>query len=73
MKAKKYNIIYTKPTVFQKRNKHDLMVDFKNEYLGYINNLELINAIEKNPENITNFLPNNSLKAFDEWIKVLSK
>lgn len=71
--SKKYNIIYTKPTVFQKRNKHDLMVDFKNEYLGYINNLKLINALEKNPENITNFLPNNSLKAFDEWIKVLSK
>ena len=70
--SKKYKIIYTEPTVIQKRNKHNLITDFKNEYLGYTKNFELIDAIKKDPENINNFLPKRTLKAFDEWRKIIS-
>ena len=40
--SKKYKIIYSEPTVIQKRNKHNLTFDFQNEYIGYTKNLELI-------------------------------
>ena len=58
--------------MIQKRNKHNLTIDFQNEYIGYTKNLELINAIEKNPESITKFLPKRTSKAFDEWRKIIS-
>ncbi len=70
--AKKYKILYSEPTVFQKRNKHNLLTDFKNEYLGYTKNFELINIIENNPEKISLFLPKRALLAFDEWRKIIS-
>ena len=68
---KKYKVIYNEPTVFQKRNKHDLMKDFKQEEIGYYNNLKVINKILKNPDSIYEFLPLKSSKAFDEWRKVV--
>ena len=71
--AKKFQIVYSEPTVFQKRNKHNLLTDFKNEYLGYTKNFELINIIENNPEKISLFLPKKTLLAFDEWRKIISK
>ena len=64
--------MYSEPTVFQKRNKHNLLTDFKNEYLGYTKNFELINIIENNPEKISLFLPKRALLAFDEWRKIIS-
>ena len=49
------------------------MNDFKMEILGYKNNLSLIESLYKNPENIYNFLPLKSSKAFDEWKSIISK
>jgi hypothetical protein len=49
------------------------MNDFKMEILGYKNNLNLIENLYKNPENIYNFLPLKSSKAFDEWKSTVSK
>ena len=54
------------------RNKHDLLRDFDDEYLGYKNNMKLIYEILKNPDRIHNFLPKNSSKAFDEWKRIIS-
>ena len=34
--------------------------------------MELINSLIKNPENIHNFLPKKTSKAFDEWKKIIS-
>ncbi len=70
--AKKHKVIYDEPTVFQLRNKHDLLRDFDDEYLGYKNNMKLIYEILKNPDRIHNFLPKNSSKAFDEWKRIIS-
>ena len=71
--SKKYKVIYSKPSVFQKRNIHNYLNDFKMEVIGYNNNFKLVEALYKNPDKIYNFLPINSSKAFDEWKKIVSK
>ena len=71
--SKKYVVVYGKPTVYQKRNVHNYLTDFKNETVGYNNNLKLIEDLYKNPENIYNYLPINSAKTFDEWRKIISR
>ena len=71
--AKKYQVIYAEPTVFQKRNKHNYLTDFNLELLGYKNNIKLTEALYKNPENIKNFLPKDSNSAFEEWKKIINK
>ncbi|MDB9765359.1 hypothetical protein OAV65_01710 [Candidatus Pelagibacter sp.] len=67
--SKKFKVIYNKPTVNQKRNVHDYTIDFKNETLGYLNNMDLINSLENNPENIKKFIPEKSYKAFKQYQK----
>ena len=70
--SKKYKIIYNEPTVYQQRNVHNLVKDFKDEYIGYVNSLKLVESLKKNPNSIYNFLPKKSALAFDEWKKVTS-
>jgi len=68
--AKKYKVIYGEPTVYQKRNVHNLIKDFKDEYIGYTNSLDLVENLYKNAENIYKFLPKKSALSFDEWKKL---
>ena len=71
--SKKYKVVYNESTVYQARNVHNLIKDFKDERIGYENSLKLIEALYKNSENIYDFLPLLSSKAFDEWKKIISK
>ena len=71
--AKNHKVVYEEPTVFQDRNAHNLIHDFKEEYIGYTNTLNLIKNLIKNPENINLFLPKKSLLAFQEWKKIVNK
>jgi hypothetical protein len=71
--SKKYRVLYGEPTVYQKRNKHSLIKDFKDEYIGYTNSLNLVEKLYINPDNIYNFLPKLSSLAFDEWKKIVQK
>ena len=68
--AKKYKVIYNEPTVYQQRNIHNLIKDFKDEYIGYVNSLKLVESLYKNSDNIYSFLPKKTSKAFDEWKKL---
>ena len=68
--SKKYRVLYNEPTVYQQRNVHNLIKDFKDEYIGYVNSLKLVESLYKNSENIYNFLPKKSSSAFDEWKKL---
>ena len=68
--SKKYRVLYNEPTVYQQRNVHNLIKDFKDEYIGYVNSLKLVESLYKNSENIYNFLPKKSSLAFDEWKKI---
>ena len=71
--AKGYKVVYNNPSVYQKRNIHDLTKDMEKEIIGYKNNLNLIKIIKKNPDNIKKFLPENSWKAFKLYKKILQK
>ena len=58
--------------IYQQRNVHNLIKDFKDEYIGYINSLKLVESLKKNTNSIYNFLPKKSALAFDEWKKITS-
>ena len=67
--SKKYRVIYNEPTGNQKKT-INLIKDFKDEYIGYTNSLNLVENLYKDPERIYNFLPKKSSLAFDEWKKL---
>jgi len=69
--SKKYKVVYNEPTVYQERNVHNLIKDFKDEYIGYVNSLNLVESLYENSENIYKFLPKQSSLAFDEWKKII--
>lgn len=53
--SKGHRVIFDKPTVYQERNEHDNIMDFKNEILGYINNHDFNEKI----------IPESSMKAYE--------
>jgi hypothetical protein len=65
LQAKGYKLVYGKPSVFQARNEHDLIKDMKQEYLGYENNLSIVQDLATDPEKIFDYLPERSIRAFD--------
>ena len=62
--SKGFKVVYNKASVFQKRNKHDLTKDMLKEFIGYENNLNLINDLKKNVNNINSYIPERSRLAF---------
>lgn len=65
IQAKGAKVIYGEPSVYQERNVHNYITDMKAEYIGYENNLDLINDLYDDPEKILNYLPEQSIKAFE--------
>jgi hypothetical protein len=57
-------VVWAKASVYQARNIHDPIRDMKAEYLGYENNLELVERVAKDPEAIIRYLPGHSAEAF---------
>ncbi|HEX4146766.1 MAG TPA: hypothetical protein VHY91_24935 [Pirellulales bacterium] len=64
IQAKGFRVVYNKASVYQERNPHDLIRDMRQEYLGYENNLNLVQDLAKDPESIQAYLPGRSLWAF---------
>ena len=62
---KVFRVLHNLPTVFQERNEHDLIKDMKKEFLGYENNLKLLNDIKMQSTSIFKFLPERSLEFFN--------
>lgn len=69
LQAKGYKVIYGKPTVVQSRNAHDLIKDMKLEYLGYENNLNLINDLAVSADKIFDYIPERAARAFELYRK----
>ena len=65
VEAKGFTVAYSKATVYQERNVHDLTVDMVKEFIGYEHNLKLLNALRDNPDNINDFLPEKTKEAFE--------
>ncbi len=57
-------VLYGKASVRQERNVHNLVRDMQAEYLGYEQNLALVEAIQEDPESILQFLPGRAAEAF---------
>jgi hypothetical protein len=64
LESKGYKVAFAKASVYQERNPHDLTRDMLNEFLGYEQNLKLVQALAADPEAITQFLPGRALWAF---------
>jgi hypothetical protein len=64
VQARGYKVVYGKPSVYQDRNEHDPVRDMKQEYLGYENNLNIVNALAIDSEKINDYLPEQSIRAF---------
>lgn len=68
LQAQGARVVYDAPTVVQQRNPHDLVIDMKKEYLGYENNLRLVEAIaEGDKAAVLGFLPDEARRAFDRY------
>jgi len=64
VQAKGYKVAYNKPSVYQARNEHDLVRDMRQEYIGYENNLKLVQDLARSPESILAHLPARTAQAF---------
>ena len=65
VQSKGYKVLFNAASVYQERNPHDLTKDMKKEYLGYENNINLINELIQDPESIYSYLPGKSIRAFE--------
>jgi hypothetical protein len=64
VQAKGRHVVYAQASVYQDRNIHDLVRDMRQEYLGYENNLRLVQDLSKDPDSIAAYLPGRALWAF---------
>ncbi len=69
VQAKGCRVVFSKASVFQARNPHDLTVDMKAEYLGYENNLKIVEQLPSDPDKILSFLPGRAIYAFKQYQK----
>jgi hypothetical protein len=67
LQGKGARVVFAKPSVVQERNPHDPIADMKREYLGYENNLAIVEAVRDDPDELFRFLPERSRAAFDRY------
>jgi hypothetical protein len=66
-----WSILFYSSTVKQKRNDHNLMLDFQDEISGYTNNLRIINNLKELVlKNGINHIPENMLKCYNKFISM---
>jgi hypothetical protein len=73
LQAKGYRVAWNKASVYQKRNVHDLTRDMQQEYLGYENNLNLVQDLARDPASIASYLPGRSNWALDLYRRHFSR
>jgi hypothetical protein len=64
LQAKGFRAVWARASVYQDRNVHDLVRDMRQEYVGYENNLKLVEDLARDPESILAYLPGRSAWAF---------
>jgi hypothetical protein len=63
--SKGSRVVYGKASVYQERNVHDLIRDMKQEYLGYENNLSIVQKLPNDPSSLLAYLPGRAVWAFE--------
>jgi len=64
-----YCVVYCKPSTYQKRNEHNIMVDMKDEILGYQKNIEIVESLNKGTYKMERFWPERTQKAYVSYMK----
>lgn len=64
-----YKVAFAKPSVYQDRNQHDLMVDMKDEMIGYEKNLSMVKDICRKTYDPKNYWPKRTLQAYEAYRK----
>ena len=73
LQSKGFNVAFSKPSVFQARNEHDLTNDFEAEILGYTKSPALLTALQQEgPESIWRFLPDGSRTIYEAYREQMS-
>lgn len=67
------NVVYSKSSVYQDRNEHNLINDMKKEYMGYELNSNLLKNKKSFEKNLFKILPPKSLEAFKVYKNLLKK
>jgi hypothetical protein len=65
VQAMGYRVAYGQASVYQDRNIHDPVHDMKQEYLGYENNLAIVQELPKNADALLAYLPRRAASAFE--------
>jgi hypothetical protein len=66
-----WNLLFHSPTVYQERNAHSLMRDFKDEISGYLNNRTIAERFEKLPlKSAVEDIPENLLLCYEELARL---
>jgi hypothetical protein len=65
-----FRVLYSKASVEQVRNPHDLTVDFMAEILGYTQTYKLLEELKLSAASIRKFLPEDSILAFEEYLRI---
>jgi hypothetical protein len=60
-----YRVVYGEASVYQDRNVHDPVQDMKQEYLGYENNLTIVQELPQNVDALLAYLPACATRAFE--------
>lgn len=61
------NVVFAKASVYQERNEHDLTKDLENEMIGYKHSLEFARWCLSGSEEWPEFMPEESIKAFEVY------
>jgi hypothetical protein len=64
LQAQGARVVYSKASVVQVRNVHDLVRDMQGEFIGYENNLRLVQNLARDPKSLLAFLPGRAAWAF---------
>lgn len=66
-----WSILFHKSTVYQQRNDHNLMNDFKDEIPGYTNNLQIANSLEElSLRDGKEYISSNMMKCYRKLIEM---
>lgn len=66
-----WHLLYHESTVYQERNEHDLLIDFKDEISGYLNNGKIVKTLEKLDLSFDKKeIGNNLLKCYEALVKL---
>jgi len=62
-----FKVVYGKPSVYQERNAHDLIVDLKDEMIGYEKNIDIVTSINNRTYKKENFWTKKTCESHEAY------